>query len=81
MLPARSFCTANPCFSTDDKEGGRSGLPRKGRIETQIHRRKKAKAVLPLESEWQSDSATPPLNLRMPSSTMAKIRECDNTYS
>ena len=31
----------------------------KRRIETQIHRRKKAKAVLPLEAEWNADSNNP----------------------
>jgi hypothetical protein len=31
----------------------------KRRIETQIHRRKKARAVLPLEAEWNEDSENP----------------------
>ena len=45
---------------------------RKPRIETQIHRRKKAKAVLPLEAEWDADSGTPPSGLRTPSDRMHK---------
>ncbi len=50
--------------------------PRKGvqtRIETQIHRRSKAKAVLPLEAEWQA-GAKRPLNLKMPAEKMDKQR-------
>lgn len=40
------------------------------RIETQIHRRKKAKKVLPLESEWDAESGLPPQRLRMPAESM-----------
>lgn len=50
--------------------------PRKtpgARIETQIHRRSKAKAVLPLEAEWQA-GAERPLNLKMPTDKMDKQR-------
>jgi hypothetical protein len=50
--------------------------PRKSaraRIETQIHRRSKAKAVLPLEAEWQA-GAERPLNLKMPAEKMDKHR-------
>ena len=43
----------------------------KERINTQIHRRKKAKAVLPMEDEWDVQSETPP-KLRTPSSNMKK---------
>jgi len=42
------------------------------RIETQIHRRKKAKAVFPLEVEWEAGSLGPPSSLRMPSDRMNK---------
>ena len=42
------------------------------RIETQIHRRKKARAVLPLEVEWEVGSLGPPSSLRMPSGRMNK---------
>jgi len=45
--------------------------PRKPRIQTQIHRRQKAKAVPPMEDEWDAQSETPP-NLRTPSSKMKK---------
>ena len=43
----------------------------KKRIQTQIHRRQKAKAISPLEDEWNDQSDTPP-NLRTPSSEMKK---------
>lgn len=52
--------------------GRASGGSPKHRIETQIHRRKKAKAVFPLEVEWDADSASPPIGLRMPSDKMNK---------
>jgi hypothetical protein len=48
-----------------------SGQPKR-RIETQIHRRKKAKAVLPLEAEWDASSGRPPDRLRMPAEKMSK---------
>jgi hypothetical protein len=48
--------------------------PRKPRIETQIHRRKKAKAVPPLKAEWDADSGNPPTGLRTPSDHMRKSR-------
>jgi hypothetical protein len=41
------------------------------RIETQIHRRKKAKAFSTLESEWDSIDQALPSHLRMPSDRMA----------
>lgn len=41
------------------------------RIETQIHRRKKAKALSALESEWDQVDQTPPSHLRLRSSLMA----------
>lgn len=47
-------------------------IPR-ARIETQIHRRSKAKAVFPLEAEWQV-GADHPLNLKMPVDKMDKHR-------
>lgn len=34
------------------------------RIETQIHRRRKAKAFSPLESEWDLSQGTPPTQFR-----------------
>ncbi|HEV8540543.1 MAG TPA: hypothetical protein VGQ60_05215 [Nitrospiraceae bacterium] len=46
--------------------------PRKPRIETQIHRRKKAKAVLPLTAEWDADSGETSTGLRTPSDRMRK---------
>jgi hypothetical protein len=50
--------------------------PRKtagARIETQIHRRSKAKATFPLEAEWQI-GVDSPLNLKMPADKMDKHR-------
>lgn len=41
------------------------------RIETQIHRRKKAKAFSALEPEWDQIDQVPPSHLRMPSVRMA----------
>jgi len=41
------------------------------RIETQIHRRKKAKPFSSLEPEWDHIDQVPPSHLRMPSSRMA----------
>ena len=41
------------------------------RIETQIHRRKKAKAFSALEPEWDQIGQIPPSHLRMPSGLMA----------
>jgi hypothetical protein len=43
------------------------------RIETQIHRRSKAKATFPLEAEWQIGVESP-LNLKMPADKMDKHR-------
>ena len=41
------------------------------RIETQIHRRKKAKAFSALEPEWDSVDQALPSHLRMPPDRMA----------
>jgi hypothetical protein len=46
----------------------RQGRPR---IETQIHRRKKAKAFSALEPEWDQIDQVPPSHLRMPSDRMS----------
>ena len=43
------------------------------RIETQIHRRSKGKAVFPLEAEWQV-GADCPLSLKMPADKMDQHR-------
>ena len=42
------------------------------RIETQIHRRKKAKAVSPLTDEWENSQAGPPKGLKRPPQDMRK---------
>lgn len=44
----------------------------KRRIETQIPRRKKNKANMPLEAEWDSSSTLPPGKLKMPPEQMKK---------
>ena len=44
------------------------------RIETQIHRRKKAKALSPLTAEWDVRRPDTPATLRMPSNRMRKSR-------
>jgi hypothetical protein len=41
------------------------------RIKTQIHRRKKAKALSALELEWDQIDGMPPSSLRMPLDRMA----------
>ncbi len=50
----------------------RSPEPAGRRLDTQIHRRKKAKAIPPLEAEWEADSRLPPKNLKMPADRMPK---------
>ena len=42
------------------------------RIQTQIHRRNKAKAVAPLMNEWERARAMPPKNLKRPPQDMQK---------
>ncbi len=54
-----------------DKEKSSEETPPK-RIETQIHRRKKAKAVSPLTDEWESEQAGPPKGLKRPPQDMRK---------
>ncbi|WP_447970220.1 hypothetical protein [Nitrospira sp. M1] len=57
---------------SDNSKSSGSSEPKK-RINTQIHRRSKAKAVYPLSDEWEdSSSSVPPKQLRMPSSNMNK---------
>jgi hypothetical protein len=41
------------------------------RLETQIHRRKKAKAFSPLLPEWDTNDQTAPSHLRMDAALMA----------
>ncbi len=52
--------------SSDDVQ--RQSRPR---IETQIHRRKKAKALSALELEWDQTEQESPSHLRMPSDCMS----------
>ncbi len=51
-----------------DRQPDRSSKPgQPKRIETQIHRRRKAKALSPLKTEWDEADGAPPAHLRMPS--------------
>jgi hypothetical protein len=52
---------------TSALDAQRQGRPR---IETQIHRRKKAKAFSTLEPEWDQIDLVSPSHLRMPSDRM-----------
>jgi hypothetical protein len=45
--------------------------PARPRLETQIHRRKKAKAFSPLLPEWEGTDEDAPTHLRMNSALMA----------
>lgn len=56
------------CSNSMEKSHHPRNIPRV-RIETQIHRRSKAKAVFPLEAEWQV-GADYPLDLKMPADKM-----------
>ncbi len=62
----------------DQQQPRSGGLPppdaRPPRIETQIHRRKKAKALSPLTAEWDVRHPDSPAQLRMPSTRMKKSR-------
>ena len=49
----------------------RSEPSTKKRLETQIHRRKKAKAFSPLLSEWDRSGQNAPAHLRMDATSMA----------
>ena len=52
----------------EQKDSGPPDPPK--RIQTQIHRRKKAKAVSPLTNEWESSQADPPKGLKRPPQDM-----------
>lgn len=55
-----------------DKSPARDAqLQGRPRIETQIHRRKKAKAFSALEPEWDQMDQVSPAHLRMPADRMA----------
>ncbi len=54
-----------------DRQRGLAG-DAKRRIETQIHRRKKAKAVPPMESEWEDAQQGQPSQLRTPPDKMKR---------
>lgn len=56
--------------SRPDGAPGSEGRP--ARIETQIHRRKKAKALSPLTAEWDARDPDSPAKLRMPANRMRK---------
>jgi len=55
-------------------QSGKAASPdtRPRRIETQIHRRKKAKALSPLMAEWEVKQSGKSTDLKMPSDRMRK---------
>jgi hypothetical protein len=59
----------------DPDQASPHGAQRQGRsrIETQIHRRKKAKAFSALELEWDQIEQESPSHLRMPSDCMSPL--------
>ncbi len=59
-----------PQRSRSDDKPAPDARPR--RIETQIHRRKKAKALSPLTAEWDARDPDSPAKLRMPANRMRK---------
>lgn len=61
-----SHSSAKPADPSHPSKGS------KPRIETQIHRRKKAKAVPPLEAEWDIQSGAKPTGLRTPADKMRR---------
>lgn len=54
-----------------DKKRQSNEAPPK-RIQTQIHRRKKANAVSPLTNEWESSQSEPPKDLKRPPQDMRR---------
>lgn len=62
--------TKPPRQPEESRPGAPDPSPR--RIETQIHRRKKAKAVPPLEAEWDVSTGEKPKGLRTPSDRMGR---------
>ena len=56
---------------TSGEEKPPEGKP-KQRIETQIHRRKKAKAVYPMTDEWEDSLPAPGDKFKMPPGNMKK---------
>lgn len=48
------------------------------RINTQIHRRKKAKALSPLLDEWDESASKPPTHLRLQPASVKDQSETDN---
>lgn len=62
--------TELPQKPQSDPDPVSSPSPKK-RIQTQIHRRQKAKAVPPMKDEWDLESPSPP-DLRTPDSKMKK---------
>ena len=72
-----------PLLMTDPSQASPGATPNnssnksKPRIQTQIHRRQKAKAIPPMKDEWDSDSPTPP-KLRTHESHMKKNQSPDS---
>lgn len=58
-------------MALNPRKSAAGGQPRHPRLETQIHRRKKAKALSPLQSEWEGTDQGNPSHLRMDAGLMA----------
>ncbi len=54
----------------NDPPGGAPTQTGKKRLDTQIHRRKKAPPVPPLEAEWDESSSSRSTDLKMPPDRM-----------
>ncbi len=60
MDPRHETHKSSPASSSPKNQPENLPISEKPRIQTQIHRRKKAKAVPPLHDEWDSQSPDPP---------------------
>lgn len=56
----------------NNPSGGAQTPAGKKRLDTQIHRRKKAPPVLPLEAEWDEASSSRSADLKMPPDRMSR---------
>jgi len=65
---------AKPKRGSTDRPAVQAPVAPRPRIETQIHRRKKAKALSELQPEWEQEDAESPQHLRMAEERMAPRR-------
>ena len=64
------YCMSNPPSKSQRENPPAPSPPR--RIQTQIHRRNKAKAVSPLTDEWEDSLPAPGDKFKMPPENMKK---------